>query len=92
MKGILKKIDGKWMVQYLGHPVGVLNGEESLVNYVQLHPDDVKQIEEDGKVFDNIEARINAYPDVEFKIITKLVWDKSIHSSIEVPYYAKLKP
>ena len=31
-----------------------------------LHPDDIKQINADAQVFDNIEARIAAYPDVEF--------------------------
>ena len=31
-----------------------------------LHPDDVKQIQQDAQVFDNIEARIAAYPEVEF--------------------------
>ena len=34
-----------------------------------LHPDDVKQINRDAQVFDNIEARIAAYPDVEFEIV-----------------------
>ena len=34
-----------------------------------LHPDDVKQINADAQVFDNIEARIAAYPEVEFKIV-----------------------
>jgi hypothetical protein len=69
MKGILRKIDNKWMVQYIGHPIDVLGGNDSLVNYLQLHPDNVKQIEEDALVFDNIEARIKAYPNVDFKII-----------------------
>jgi hypothetical protein len=79
MKGVLRKIENKWMVQYIGHPVDVLSGNDSLVNYIPLHPNDVKQIEEDGKVFDNIEARINAYPHVDFEIIEG---DKN--------YYAKL--
>jgi hypothetical protein len=35
-----------------------------------LHPDDVKEIEQDAKIFDNIEARIAAYPDVEFEVQT----------------------
>ena len=34
-----------------------------------LHPDDVKQIHADAQVFDNIEARIAAYSDVEFEIV-----------------------
>jgi len=69
MKGILRKIENKWMVQYIGHPIDVLGGNDSLVNYLQLHPDDVKQIEEDALVFDDIESRIRAYPHVDFKII-----------------------
>jgi len=69
MKGILRKIDNKWMVQYIGHPIDVLGGNDSLVNYLQLHPDNIKQIEEDGRVFDDIESRIRAYPHVNFEII-----------------------
>jgi hypothetical protein len=38
-----------------------------------LHPDDVKQIEEDSKTFDNIEARIAAYPDVDFEIVISAI-------------------
>jgi hypothetical protein len=38
--------------------------------YYLLHPDDVKQIEQDSYLFDNIEARIAAYPDVEFEKVS----------------------
>jgi hypothetical protein len=39
--------------------------------YYLLHPDDVKQIEQDSYLFDNIEARIAAYPDVEFEKVSE---------------------
>jgi hypothetical protein len=88
MKGILKKTEQGWFVIYdqiLGE--GIVKRNQ---NALPLHPLDVKQIDEDSKVFDNIEARIKAYPDVEFEIETKLVFDRPSYSSIEVPKYAKL--
>jgi len=69
MKGILKKIGNEWMVQYIGHPVDIPNGYNYLANFILLHPDDIKQIEKDALVFDDIESRIRAYPHVDFKII-----------------------
>ena len=74
MKGVLRKIDNKWMVQYIGHPIDVLDGNDSLVKYLQLHPDDVKQIEKDALVFDDIESRIRAYPNVDF--VFHEVWEE----------------
>lgn len=88
MKGYLKKTEKGWFVIYdqiLGE--GIVKRNQ---NALPLHPLDVKQIDEDSKVFDNIEARIKAYPDVEFEIETKLVFDRPSYSSIEVPKYAKL--
>ena len=62
MKGKLHKIEQGWMIsRCVGD--GVAEVWEELL---PLHPDDVKQIEKDSQVFDNIEARIHAYPDVEF--------------------------
>lgn len=58
MKGKLSKKEGNWYV------LEIKQGTHYL-----LYPDDVKQIEEDAKVFDNIEARIAVYPDVEFEVI-----------------------
>jgi hypothetical protein len=57
MKGTLHKTEQGWVVEYAKH------------SELPLHPDDVKQIEEDSKTFDNIEARIAAYPDVDFEIV-----------------------
>jgi hypothetical protein len=74
MKGTLHKTEQGWIVEYAKH------------SELPLHPDDVKQIEEDAKVFDNIEARIAAYPDVKFEIVN--VWEGGMY-----PYrYAKLIP
>lgn len=74
MKGKLIKTENEWQVEYLEFFRTVkLNGipvdTEYLVKTLPLHCDDVEQIEEDSKVFDNIEARIAYYPDVEFEII-----------------------
>lgn len=41
MKGRLIKTEKGWNVQYLGHPVNVLAGEERLVNLIPVYPDDV---------------------------------------------------
>lgn len=72
MKGKLhKKINGNWVVLKVSEeqpPCDTI--VEHGIEYT-LHPDDVKQINADGQVFDNIEARIAAYPDVEFEIINE---------------------
>ena len=65
MKGTLKKTTAGWFVLYQVSK----NSFDSVYDSLPLHPFDVKQIKEDSKVFDNIEARINAYPDVEFEIV-----------------------
>ena len=62
MKGTLMKTDQGWMVsRCVGDGVKEVWEERR-----PLHPDDVKQINRDAQVFDNIEARIAAYPEVEF--------------------------
>jgi hypothetical protein len=70
MKGKLIKDHEGWWVQ---HKAKGLDGNLEYVAESMLHPDDVKQIEKDSQVFDNIEARIAAYPDVEFEIVTEVV-------------------
>jgi len=57
MKGKIHKTEQGWVVEYAKHAE------------LPLHPDDVKQINRDAQVFDNIEARIAAYPEVEFEIV-----------------------
>jgi len=75
MKGKLIKSKDLWYVEYafyktIGVVKGVMGSGHKIkdVQHLPLHPDDVKQIEEDSKIFDNIEARIAAYPEVEFEI------------------------
>jgi len=70
MKGKLIKDDEGWWVQ---HKAKGLDGNLEYIAESMLHPDDVEQIEKDAQVFDNIEARIAAYPDVEFKMVTEVV-------------------
>jgi len=81
MKGRLKKIGEEWVVTY-----DMFQDDHSYpfpaYKIIPLHPDDVKQIEEDSKVFDNIEARIAAYPEVEFEI--KYYWDGRMEQPIDV--------
>ena len=63
MTGKLIKLNNKWVIKYVDFGM-------THINYYDLHPDDVKQIEEDSYLFDNIEARIAAYPDVEFEKVS----------------------
>ena len=64
MKGIIKKTDKGWNVLYTQCVPKRIVTEWN--KSLPLHPDDVKQINKDAQVFDNIEARIAAYPEVEF--------------------------
>jgi hypothetical protein len=68
MKGKLIKTDRGWEVEY-EEDVPNLHYIAKQTIAILLHPDDVKQINTDGQVFDNIEARIAAYPDIEFEIV-----------------------
>ena len=64
MKGnIVKRDKGDWVVWWTDSTAK--NG----LRILPLYPDDVKEIEEWSKVFDNIEGRINNSPEVEFEII-----------------------
>ena len=80
MKGKLIKRDNNWYVTHIMDDNGVIFG----VDY-PLSSDDIKQIEADAQIFDNIEARISAYPDVIFEIITIDNGDNGVR-------YAKLQP
>jgi hypothetical protein len=73
MKGKLVKKDKIWYVMRVE--------EGDWETHYPLNPYDIKQIEEDGKVFDNIESRIAAWPDVEF--IAEIFWE----TGIEEPFY-----
>ena len=67
MRGVLynTKHNG-WMVKFNKKE---LNPNELGVDELQLHPDDVNEIIEQSIWFDNIEARIAAYPEVKFQIV-----------------------
>jgi len=86
MKGILHKTEQGWVVRYFDteKAYDVMYCEELL----PLHPDDVKQINADAQVFDNIEARIAAYPEVEFGLVIDYIGD---HTN-QIQTYAKLIP
>ena len=70
MKGKLIKTETDWVVRLFdtekAHDVMYCGAEWP------LHPDDVEQIQRDSERFDNIEARIAAYPDVEFRIVEEI--------------------
>jgi hypothetical protein len=66
MKGILYKTDNGWEVSHATYDI---TKQKWTAGKLPLHPDDVKQIKEDSLIFDNIEARIDAYPDVEFETV-----------------------
>ncbi len=65
MKGKLVKQKDNWYVMRIE--------EGDWKTYYPLHPKNVEEIENDSKVFDSIEARIAAYPDVEFEIVD--IWE-----------------
>jgi len=68
MKGKLHKSDNGWVVLF---------DDQSL----PLNPYTVRDIQDQAQVFDNIEARIAAYPDVHFE--KELFWE----TGIEEPFY-----
>ena len=84
MKGILKKTEEGWFVVFDQRTMQDPSAEEGIL---PLHPIDVKMIDEDSKVFDHIEARIKAYPNVEFEVN---MYDGKSHISNAWNGYAKL--
>jgi hypothetical protein len=82
MKGILKNTPAGWFVWYQVMRDEITSGYDS----IPLDPYDQNQIEKDAQIFDNIEARIAAYPDVEFEI--EEFWETGMEEVIKV---AKLK-
>ena len=83
MKGTLHKTEKGWQVSYAIHD---MVAKRWTAGKLPLHPDDVKEIEEDSKIFDNIEARIAAYPEVEFEVVKEYT---DSHTN-QVQKYAKL--
>lgn len=86
MKGRIKKTDKGWVVLYTECVPKMIVTEWN--KSLPLHPYDVKQIQEDSQRFDNIEARISAYPDVEFDIVE--VHNKNGQVGYRYVNYAKL--
>ena len=74
MKGKLTKLETGWSV------VAIEEGDWK--TYYPLHPADAAEIEADSKRFDNIEARIAAYPDVDFQI--EDYWETGLEEVIQV--------
>jgi hypothetical protein len=85
MRGVLHKTEQGWVVRYS-------NPQEyrEPIHSLPLHPDDVKQINADAQVFDNIEARMTAYPYVEFEIFTVDNGAMSFTEAFESKQYAKI--
>ena len=85
MKGKMVKQENRWYVMCIE--------EGDWETFYPLSPHDVNQIEEDTKRFDNIEARIAAYPDVEFVI--EDFWETGMEEVIKVatlvPDYPELE-
>lgn len=85
MKGKMVKQENRWYVMRIE--------EGDWETYYPLSPHDVNQIEEDSKRFDNIEARIAAYPDVNFRI--EDYWETGLEEVIKVavliPDYPELE-
>ena len=69
MKGTLykNKSTGEWIVRTL--LISPMVGPYGFRD-LRLHPDSIAQMEEDEKIFDNLEARIAAYPEVEYEVYT----------------------
>jgi hypothetical protein len=85
MKGTLVKTEQGWMVKYdqrTWQDPSVEDGE------LPLHPDDVKEINELSKIFDNVDARYNGQ-EVEFEMTYH--WDETIPQPISVGRLIKTK-
>lgn len=70
MKGEICKRGNDWFVMIIE--------EGDWETYYPLHPEDVKEIEKNSLIFDNLEARILNSPKVEFDLLTDEVlrWKK----------------
>jgi len=68
MKGKLCKVDKGWAVKF-EDIARLFPFTQYYTRELPLHPKDVLEIKYDSHIFDNIEARIAAYPDVEFEIV-----------------------
>ncbi len=88
--GILYKEQDKWWVKYLATGDVSSSGEPMIASFwlrIPLHPDDVAAFNEFEKRFDNLEARINANPEVTFEEVEELPADGNY---MEPNFFAKL--
>jgi hypothetical protein len=85
MKGTLHKLSKGWTIWYNDDHIG---GNVSFVDSLPLHPDDVKEINELSKIFDNVDARYNGQ-EVEFEMTYH--WDETIPQPISVGRLIKTK-
>jgi hypothetical protein len=85
MKGRLHKLSKGWTIWYNDDHIG---GNVSFVDSLPLHPDDVKEINELSKIFDNVDARYNGQ-EVEFEMTYH--WDETIPQPISVGRLMKPK-
>lgn len=77
-KGKLHKTKNEWVVVFNKKEQHTMIGYHdykttTVYDQLPLHPDDVNQINKDSQIFDNIDARIKAYPDVYFEIVSVYV-------------------
>jgi hypothetical protein len=92
MKGKIKKQQDSWVVEHIYYehcPPG--DHDIQMIRTYPLHLHDMEQIRKDSLIFDNIEARIAAYPNVEFELVT--TWEHNItesHATSKPVEYAKL--
>jgi len=90
MKGTLQYVSKdetlvkSWVVWYNEQPDG---GNITFVDSLPLHPDDVNEINAWEQIFDNIEARIAANQEVDFKFYE--IWEQ-VEGETKVTKYAKL--
>jgi hypothetical protein len=85
MKGTLHKLSKGWTIWYNDDHIG---GNVSFVDSLPLHPDDVKEINELSKIFDNVDVRYNGQ-EVEFEMTYH--WDETIPQPISVGRLIKTK-
>ena len=86
MKGTINNTKAGWFVWHSVTRDEITSGYESL----PLHPDDVKQIQEDSQRFDNIQARIAAYPNIAFEIVEETIDTGALEAPHIKVKYAKL--
>jgi len=85
MVGTIRKTEEGWKVEYVAHLIDEIPPRWK-VGMLPLHPEDVRQINADAQVFDNIEARIAANPVIDFEMV-----NMGFGPDDNILTYAKLK-